>query len=129
MKPHKILTAALNYLCTKHKVPRETYSVYDRLYRGSLYEWLSPIGILKEKYKQHILKGPSSFTGDTKHGHLLSQFSELEEEIIKMLEGHRDVGQHFFATIVRGLFRSLIRKREPSLFKNENSSGLWVSLA
>ena len=103
VKQHKNLTAALNYLRTKHKVSGETYSVYDKLSRGSLYEWFSPTGILKERYKQHILKGSSSFTGGTQHGHLLSQFPELEEEIIKMLEGHRDAGQPLFATTVRGL--------------------------
>ena len=47
VKQHKNLTTALNYLCTKHKVPRETYSVYDKISRGSLYEWFSPTCILK----------------------------------------------------------------------------------
>ena len=103
MKQHKNLTTTLNYLRLKHKVPRETYSDYDKFSRGSLNKWFSPTGILKEEYKQNILKGFSSFTKSAKHGHLFSQFLELEEEITKMLEGHRDIGQPLFALTVRGL--------------------------
>lgn len=56
VKQHKNLTAALNYSHIKHKVPGESYSVYDKLSRGSLYEWFSSRGTLKEGYEQHILK-------------------------------------------------------------------------
>lgn len=44
-----------------------------------------------------------------------------------MLEGHRDAGQPLCAVIVRGLIRSFIRKREPSLLENKSPSGFKVS--
>ena len=78
----------------------------------------------KRKIQTSHLQGIRLFFIDcTQCGLLLSQFSELEEKIIKMLEGYRDVGQPLFATIVRGWTQSLIRKREHGLLENKNPCG------
>jgi hypothetical protein len=60
---------------------------------------------------------------------VLSKFSKLKEEIIEMLNAHREAGQPLFAATVRTAIRTLIRKREPSLLEHEEKTAFKVSLA
>ena len=51
VKKHGNLTVALHYLQAAYKKLGECGSVYDDLSRGTLYNWFTLRGILKEKYK------------------------------------------------------------------------------
>jgi len=83
---YKHLSSALNYLCTKYKLPREIYSIYDKISRSSLYGWFTNKGVLREECKQYITNKSSSFTGGTQHAHILSQFSKVEKELSPYLK-------------------------------------------
>ena len=89
-------------------------SVYDSLSRGTLWDWFTPTGELREGFKRKI-DNQTPFSESVQHRHILANHQILQEEIIEMLEAHRDVGQHFFTSIIRNRIRCLIRKREPSL--------------
>ena len=60
---------------------------------------------------------------------MLSKFPKLEEEIIEMLNGHREAGQPLFAATVHIVIRTLIYKKEPSLLEHEGKTTFKVSLA
>jgi hypothetical protein len=126
---HRNLQGALRYLQFKFKLPGETKSVYDRLQRSTMVEWFTPTGELKEGTKQSIFKETTAFTGGIQHTYVLANHSDLEEDIITLLKEHRDVGQPLFATFVRGLIRTMIEKRAPTLLENKSQSGFKVSLA
>jgi hypothetical protein len=113
----------------KFKLPGETKSVYDQLQRSTLAEWFTPTRELKEGTKQSIFKETVAFTGGIQHTYVLANHSDLEEDIITLLKEHRDVGQPLFATSVRGLIRTMIEKRAPTLLENKSQSGFKVFLA
>ena len=48
MTVHKNYTFTLRYLQSKYKLPGQIRSVYDDLTRGSLFNWFTPSGELKE---------------------------------------------------------------------------------
>ena len=54
MKYHKNYTSILHYLKFKYKVPGKSCSVYDLLSRGTLWDWFTPIGELREGVKRKI---------------------------------------------------------------------------
>ena len=125
---HRSLGHALRYLQVKYKLPGQNKSVYDKLTRGSLREWFTKTGELKEGTKQAIFKETAVFTGGAQHSYVLSKHHELEEEIITLLKAHREAGQPLFATSVRTLIRTLIQKREPHLLDFQSPNGFRVSL-
>jgi hypothetical protein len=89
---HRKLKSALCYLQLKYKLHGQETSIYDQLSRGSLAEWFTSVGELKEGTKQAIFKETAAFTGGLQHAYVLSNYHELEEDIITILKQHRDVG-------------------------------------
>ena len=53
---HRSIGHALKYLQTKYKLPGQTKSVYDDLIKGSMGEWFTKTGELKDGTKQTIFK-------------------------------------------------------------------------
>jgi hypothetical protein len=105
---HRSLKGALHYLQMKHKLPGESNSVYDRLQRSTLTRWFTSTRELKEGTKQFIFKETTAYSGGIQHTYMLANHSQLEAYIITSLKMHRDVGQPLFASIVRGLIRTMI---------------------
>ena len=105
MRVHKNYTSTVNYLQTKYKLPTENGSVHDDLTRDNFYIWFTPFGDLKERVAinktmyiyidTHTHDEKSSFTKGSQHKNVLAKFLELEEHIIEMLQGLRDVGHLF----------------------------------
>jgi hypothetical protein len=125
---HRNLKSALHYLQLKYKLHGQETSVYDRLSRGSLAKWFTSVGELKEGTKQAIFKETAAFTGDLQHAYVLSNYHELEEDIITILKQHRDARKPLFASIIRGLIRSMIQKKAPHLLDHQSKSGFNVSI-
>ena len=120
--------AAMRYLKTKYKLPGKSDSVYEDLTRGSLWDWFTPTGQLREGVSKKIYNETSSFSEGAQHSYVLSNFRELEDEIIEMLKAHRDAGQPLFISTVRGRIRSLINKRHPRLLQGEGKTAFRVSI-
>jgi hypothetical protein len=59
----------------------------------------------------------------------VSKFPTLEKEIIVLLKAHWDVGQPLYATIVQGMIKTLIQKREHNLFNYNNKNGFIIFLS
>ena len=128
MKQHKNYTSTLHYLKLKYKELGKNCSVYDSLSRGTLWNWFTSTGELREGVKTKI-DNETPFRESSQHRNVLSNFPILQEEIIEMLQAHRDVGQPLFASSIQNRIRSLIRKREPSLLEGEGPTDFKVSLA
>ena len=128
MKQHKNYTSTLHYLKLKYKEPGKNCSVYDSLSKGTLWNWFTSTGELREGVKTKI-DNETPFRESSQHRNVLSNFPILQEEIIEMLQAHRDVGQPLFASSIQNRIRSLIRKREPSLLEGEGPTDFKVSLA
>jgi hypothetical protein len=111
-----------------YKNPGESHGVYENLSRGSMYEWFTTRGELKEGYKQYVLEGSSHFQGGTQHCPILSKHPEVEEFIIQTLKGHRKAGQPLYARSVRILIISIIKKKAPKLLSEEGPIAFRVSL-
>jgi hypothetical protein len=129
MKQYKNYTSTLHYLQTKYRSPGQIRSMYVDLSRGTLWDWFTPTGELREGVEKKIFNEDCSFTEGSQHCYVLSKFPKLEEEIIEMLNAHREAGQPLFVAIVRTTIRTLIRKREPSLLEHEGKTAFKVSLA
>lgn len=127
MKQHKNYTSTLHYLKLKYKEPRKNCSAYDYLSRGTLWDWFTSTGELREGVKIKIAN-ETPFCESSQHCYVLSNFPILQEEIIGMLQAHRDVGQPLFASLIQNRIRSLICKREPSLLEGEGPTDFYVSL-
>jgi hypothetical protein len=128
VRMHRSLKGALHYLQLKHNFPGESKSVYGRLSRNTLAEWFTSTGELKEGTKQSNFKETVTYSRGVQHTYALVNHSELELDIITLLKMHRDVGQPLFASTIRGLIRTMIQKRAPSLLDYESKSGFKVSL-
>jgi hypothetical protein len=61
MKKHGHLTNAFHYLKTFHRKPREVSGPYEKLKKGSLYEWFTPRGKLIPHLKKTIARRTTSF--------------------------------------------------------------------
>ena len=103
--------------------------MYADLSRGILWNWFTPTGELREGVEKKIFNEVCSFTEGSQHCYVLSKFPKLEEEIIEMLNVHREARQPLFAAIVRTAIRTLIHKREPSFLEHEGKTAFKVSLA
>ena len=128
MRQHKNYTSTLRYLKLKYKEPGKSSSVYDDLSRGTLWDWFTSTGELREGVKTKI-DNETPFSESCQHRYVLSKFPILQEEIIEMLQAHRDAGQPLFASSIRNRIRGLIRKKEPSLLEGEGKTTFRVSLA
>jgi hypothetical protein len=60
VKKHGDLMSALHYLKTFHRKPREFSGPYEKLNKGSLYEWFTLRGELKPHVKIVVEKGTTS---------------------------------------------------------------------
>ena len=103
--------------------------MYANLSRGTLWDWFTPTRELREGVEKKKFNEDCSFTEGSQHCYILSKFPKLEEEIIKMLNAHREAGQPLFAATVRTSIRTLICKREPSLLEHEGKIAFEVNLA
>jgi hypothetical protein len=128
MRVHKNYTSTLRYLQSKYKLPGQINSVYDDLTRGTLFNWFTPFGELKEGVKQKIYDEKSSFTEGSQHKYVLSAYHDLREEIIEMLKALREAGQPLFASSVRTRIRTLILTKEPQLLQQDGKTSFKVSL-
>jgi hypothetical protein len=102
--------------------------VYDKLSRGSLYEWFTPTGELKEGYKDYVYLGTSAFTGGPQHCPIFENYPQLREKIVTILKTHRDVGHPLYASSIQGIIKAIIRKEEPILLSNTSRTGFKVSI-
>jgi hypothetical protein len=84
MKKHGDLTSALHYLKTFHRKLGEDSGPYEKLSRGSLYEWFTPRGELKPHVKVVVEKG-TSITIE-KHFSILETRLELKDKLITLLK-------------------------------------------
>jgi hypothetical protein len=109
-------------------LPSESKNVYDCLSKSTLAKWFISTRELKEGTKLSIFKETTTYSGGVQHTYALANHSELEADIITLLKMHRNVGQPLFAFTVRGLIRTMIQKRAPSLLDYERKSGFKVSL-
>jgi hypothetical protein len=89
VKKHGDLTIALHYLKTFHRKPREVNGPYEKLSRGSLYEWFTPRKELKPHLKKAIARGTASIPT---HFSILETIPKLKNEIINVLKSMRAVG-------------------------------------
>jgi hypothetical protein len=128
VKQHRNLTSALHYLQSKYKKPGQSCSVYDKLSRGSLYEWFTPTSELKEGYKNYVYLGTSTFTSGSQHSPILEHYPQLREKIVTILKTHRDVGHPLYASSIQGIIKAIIRKEEPILLSNTSRTGFKVGL-
>ena len=115
VQKYRSIHYALKHLKTMYKIPGESQCVYENLSRGSMYEWFTSRGELKEGYKQYIDNGSFHFQWGTQHCPILTKHLEVEELIIQTLKGHRKAGQPLYARLVRILIISIIKKKAPEL--------------
>jgi hypothetical protein len=127
VRKYRSIHYALKHLKTMYKTPGESQGVYENLSRGSMYEWFTSRGELKEGYKQYVNEGSSHFQGGTQHCPILSKHPEVEELIIQTLKGHKKVGQPLYARLVRILILSIIKKKAPELLLEEGQTTFRVS--
>jgi hypothetical protein len=112
-----------------YKKPGESYGTYEKLSRGSMYEWFTSTGELKDAYKKYVDEGSSHFQGGNQHCPILSNHQELKKAIIEMLHAHKKAGQPLYARSIRNLIIPFIQKRAPDLLVQENSTSFKVSLS
>jgi hypothetical protein len=127
VKQHQNLTSVLHYLRSKYKLLGQSSSVYDKLSRGSLYEWFIPTGELKEGYKDYVYLGTSAFIGGPQHCPILENCPQLREKIVTILKIHRDVGHPLYTSSIQGIIKAIICKEEPILLSNTSRIGFKVS--
>lgn len=60
VKKHGDFTTALHYLKTFHRKPRKVNGPYEKLSKGSFYEWFTPRKELKPDLKKAIARGTAS---------------------------------------------------------------------
>jgi hypothetical protein len=70
MKQHKNYIFTLHYLKLKYKKLGKSCSVYDYLSRGTLWDWFTSTGELKEGVKTKI-DIETSFCESSQHRHVL----------------------------------------------------------
>ena len=68
------------------------------------------------------------FSESFQHRYILANHPILQEEIIEMLQAHRDAGQPLFASTIQNQIRCLISKRKPSLLEGEGKTTFKVGL-
>jgi len=83
MKKHGDFTNAFHYLKTFHKKPRKVNGPYEKLNRGSHYEWFTPRGELKQHLKKVIARSIVSFLT---HFSILETKPKLKDELINVLK-------------------------------------------
>jgi hypothetical protein len=128
MKKHGDLIGALHYLKTFHRKPIEVGGPYEKLNRGSLYEWFTPRGELKPHVKVVVEKGTTS-TIIEKHFSIFETRLELKDELITLLKNMRVARQGLSAPIVQPIIKGIFENRAPELLKDfTKQGGFKVSL-
>jgi hypothetical protein len=89
VKKHGDLTTAFHYLKTFHRKPREVNGPYEKLSRGSLYEWFTLRKKLKPHLKKTIARGTTPIPT---HFSILETRPKLKDESINVLKSMRAVG-------------------------------------
>jgi len=83
MKKHGDFINVLHYLKTFHRKPGEVSGPYEKLNKGSLYEWFTPKVELKSHLKEVITRGTTSIPT---HFSILEARPKLKDEIINVLK-------------------------------------------
>jgi len=128
VKKHGDLTGALHYLKTFHRKPGEVSGTYEKLSRGSLYEWFTPRGELKPHVKIVVEKGTTA-TIIEKHFSILETRPKLKDELITLLKNMLVVRQGLSTPIVQPIIRGIFDSRAFELLKDfTKQGGFKVSL-
>lgn len=80
--------------------------------RGFVYEWFTPIGLLKDDYKGVCWGSSSQFQRGIQNSPILFLNHEVELLIITSLKAHIKVGQPLYAWTVRSLIISTSKKKK-----------------
>ncbi len=123
VKKHGDLTSALHYLKTFHRKPREFSGPYEKLNKGSLYEWFTLRGELKPHVKVVVEKGTTSIVVE-KHFSILETKPKLRNELITLLKKMCSIAP-IIQTIIKGIFENITPKLLKDFIKQ---GGLKVSL-
>jgi hypothetical protein len=100
VKKHGDLIGALHYLKTFHRKSIKVGGPYEKLNRGSLYEWFTPKGKLKPQVKVVVEKGTTS-TIIEKHFSIFKTRLELKDELITFMKNMCVARQGLSAPIVQ----------------------------
>jgi hypothetical protein len=128
MKKHGDLIGAFHYLKTFHRKLGEASGPYEKLIKGSLYEWFARRGELKPHVKIIVEKRTTS-TVIEKQFSILETIPELKDELITLLKNMHVVKQGLFAPIVQLIIKGIFESRAPELLKDfTKQGGFKVSL-
>ncbi len=128
MKKRGDLTCALHYLKTFHRKPGKGSGPYEKLSKGSLYEWFTPRGKLKPHVKV-VVKKRTYPLSQKKHFSILKIRLELKDELITLLKNMRATRQGLFAPIVQPTIKGIFENKAPQLLKDlTKQGGFKVSL-
>ncbi len=117
MKKQGDLTRVLHYLKTFHKKLGKVSVPYEKLSRGSLYEWFTPKGKLKPHVKVVIEKVTAS-TIIEKQISFLETRPELKDELITLLKNMHDVRQGLSTPIIQPIIRRIFESKAHELLKD-----------
>ncbi len=100
-------------------------NIYEKLSKGSLYEWFTPRRELKPHLKKVITKGTTSnFT----HFSILKRRLELKDEVINVLKNMWVVGQNLSMPIVQSITKRIFDYQTPKILKDSTKRGFKVTL-
>jgi hypothetical protein len=105
-------------MCTVNSLfcrkPGSNKRPFDKLSRGSLYEWFTSNGRLKPKFQDHVEKG-SQFTPTTQNQGPLASRPDVIFRIFILLVKMRDAEQLLGAAIVQHIIMGYILARARKL--------------
>jgi len=117
VKKHGDLIRVLHYLKTFHRKLGKVSVPYEKLSKGSLYEWFTPKGKLKPHVKVVVEKVTTS-TIIEKQISILETRLELKDELITFLKNMCDVRQGLSTPIIQPIIRRIFESRAHELLRD-----------
>jgi hypothetical protein len=117
VKKHDDLTRVFHYLKTFHRKLGKVGVPYEKLSRGSLYEWFTPKGKLKPHVKV-VMEKVTASTIIKKQISILETRPELKDELITLLKNMHDVRQGFSTPIIQPIIRRIFESKAHELLKD-----------
>jgi len=100
-------------------------NIYEKLSKGSLYEWFTPRGELKPHLKEVITKGTTS---NLTHFPIFETRLELKDELINVLKNMWVVVQSLSMPIVQPIIKRIFDYQAPKILKDFTKRGFKVTL-
>jgi hypothetical protein len=128
VKMQKNLGDALDYLQNHFKMPGQAHGPYQGLTRGTLYNWFTPNGEMRDGVKRFVEVG-TYFTKSLQHTPILEDYPHVTTEIVKDLQEHRNVGLLLSIFLVQPIISAVFEKRVPHLLQPTPGRTFKVSKA